>query len=369
MSVEHVARQDHIGQVALFLPNWVGDVVMATPALRAIRRRFPPPVKIVGVARPKMAELLAGTRWIDDWAFYDPRSRRPELSQRALVRRLRQMHVDLAILMTNSLRTAMLAWLGKARCRVGYVKDARRMLLTGKVYPPRENGRVIPCPMVDWYLRLADAVGCPPESPRLELGITDAERELGEQIWADLGLRADGRVVALNGGSATSPARLWPEEHFAELARRIVDQLDHDVLVLCGPSERNSARWIVTHSGSDRVFSLAAQPLGLAVPKACLSRCRLLVSTDSGPRHIAAALGKPVITLFGPTPIEWVENPMVDAIHVRLDLDCIGCSKRHCPLGHHRCMKELSVEMVFHHVAAVVDRLAETVCPAEQPQS
>lgn len=316
-----------------------------------------------------MAELLAGTHWIDDWAFYDPRSKQPELSQSALVRRLRCMDVELAVLLTNSLRTAVLAWLGGARYRVGYVKDGRGFLLTGKVYPPRQNGRAVPCPMVDWYLRLAEAVGCSPEPPRLELGITEAERLLGERIWSDLGLRSDGRVVALNGGSATSPARLWPAEYFAQLARQIVDQLDHDVLVLCGPDERDLARWIVAQSGSSRVFSLADQPLGLAAPKACLSRCRLLVSTDSGPRHIAAALGKPVITLFGPTLVEWVENPTVEAIHVRLDLDCIGCSQRHCPLGHHRCMRQLSVPTVFSHVASVLGRQAAALSPAAEGAS
>jgi len=347
-------RYPHLSRVVLFLPNWIGDVVMATPAIRAIRRRFPPPAVIVAVARPKMAELLAGTRWIDQWIFYDPRSRQAELSQSALVVRLRKMRAELAVLFTNSLRTAVLAWLGGVPHRVGYVKDARALLLTGKLYPRRKDGRPVPWPMVDWYLGLAEAVGCPPESPRLQLEITESERLLGEQVWTKLGLRRDGRVVALNGGSATSPARLWPPEYFAELARRIVDQLDHDVLVLCGPSERHLARSIVTLSGSDRVFSLADQPPGLAVPKACLGRCRLLISTDSGPRHIAAALGKPVITLFGPTRTEWVENPTVRAIHVRADVECVGCSKRCCPEGHHRCMRELTVDRVFSSVLEVV---------------
>jgi len=344
--------------LALFLPNWLGDLVMATPTLRAIRRHFGPQVRLVGIVRPHLGEVLAGTRWLDEQWCFDPRAREPERRRLGLVRRMRRERLDMVVLLTNSLHTAILAWLGGAQRRVGYVRDGRGLLLTDKVYPLRIGRRIAAAPIVDTYLALARAVGCPPESRRLQLATTEAEERQAEAAWQALGLRRDGRVVALNSSGAYGAAKLWPAESFGLLARRIVDRLDHDVLVVCGPQERELARAIVGHAEHPRVFSLADQPLGMGLTKACLRRTRLLVSTDSGPRHIAAAFDKPVITLFGPTLPVWVENPTVRAAHLQLELDCIGCYCRVCPLGHHRCMRDLSVDMVFAAVMKVVQEEA-----------
>lgn len=338
-------------KIALFLPNWVGDLVMATPALRALRRRFPRPARIAGILRPQLAELLCGSDWLDEQWHFDPRSDHCEWRSPALVGRLRQHRFDLAILLTNSLRSGLLAWLGGAKERVGYVRDLRGVLLTRKLYHPQDGYRLVPQPVVQTYLALAEAVGCPEERPQLELAVTPQERDLGERTWKNLGLRTDGRVVALNSSGAFGVSKHWPLEHCAALARRIAERLDHDVLVLCGPQERNGAREIVRRAASPRVFSLAEEQVGLSLTKACLERARMLVSTDSGPRHIAAALGKPTITLMGPTLPAWTENPTAHDRLVRVDLDCVGCGKRTCPLGHHRCMQDLLPERVFEEVA------------------
>ena len=346
---------NHPTSIGIFLPNWLGDLVMATPALRALRRRFGAQSRLVGIVRPHLIELLAGTDWLDEqWAF-DPRAKARELRRRALVRRIRRRRFDLVVLLTNSLDTALLAWLGGVPKRVGYARYGRGPLLTGRLYPRRVDGRVVPRPMVESYLELAEAVGCPRDSLRLELAVTEPERQLGDEIWGRLGLRTDRRVVALNSSGAYGAAKLWPAERFAELARRVVDELDHDVLVICGPNERETAREIVRRAGRPRVFSLAEGPLGLAASKSCIRRSRLMVSTDSGPRHVAAALGKPVITLLGPTLRTWIENPTVREVFVSSEQDCLGCAKRTCPLGHHRCMHDLSAGKVYAEVVKLLE--------------
>jgi heptosyltransferase-2 len=341
--------------IGIFLPNWVGDLVMATPALRALRRHFGRPSRLVAVLRPHLIELLAGTDWLDELWAYDPGVKDRRLRRWALLERMRRRRFDLVVLLTNSFDTALLAWLGGAKSRVGYVRYGRGLLLSGRLYPRRNGRRLVPAPMVESYLRLAEAVGCPPESPRLELATTEPERQLAEQIWRRLGLRTDGRVIVLNSSGAYGAAKLWPAERCVELARRLVDTLDHDVLLLCGPKERQAARDIVCRAARPRVFSLADQPLGLGLSKACIQRSRLMISTDSGPRHIAAALGKPVITLLGPTLRAWIENPTVREVFVSVDLDCLGCAKRTCPLGHHRCMRDLSAEMVYAEVVKLLE--------------
>ncbi len=340
--------------LAIFLPNWVGDLVMATPTLRAVRRHFAAPARIVGILRPQLAELLCGSDWLDEQFLFDPKSPQREEGRLALIGRMRQQRFDMALLLTNSFHTAMLAWLGGARQRVGYARDGRSLLLTKPVPATRKGRQFRPAPMVETYLALARAIGCPEESPQLELHVTAAEAAQAERVGHNLGLRTDGRVVALNSTGAYGAAKLWPAEHCAALARQIAGQLDHDVLVLCGPGERDAARQIAALADSPRVFSLAAQDVSLGLTKGCLARCRMMVSTDSGPRHVAAALGKPVITLLGPTLPDWIENPTVRGRLLRTELECLGCGKRTCPAGHHRCMRDLLPERVLGEVAALV---------------
>jgi len=231
-------------KVAVFLPNWLGDLAMATPTLRAIRRHLGPETRLVGIMRPYLADVLAGTDWLSEQWYFDPRSKDRRVRMRALMQRMRAVRFDMAVLLTNSLRTALVAWLGGAKQRVGYVRYGRGPLLTGKLYPPREGRRVAAVPVVDTYLALAEAIGCPKESPRLQLATTEADERSAERVFRGLGLRDD-RVVLVNAGSACAGSKRWPIEHFGRLARQIVERLDHDVLVMCGPKERATARELV----------------------------------------------------------------------------------------------------------------------------
>ena len=334
-------------KIVVFLPNWLGDMVMATPTLRALRRHFGPEAMIVGVMRPYLAAVLAGTDWLNEQWYFDPRAEERHLRRPALIRRLRREGFDLAVLLPNSLGSALSAWRGAVRRRLGYMRDGRGLLLTDRVRVPS----VRELPMVDYYLKLAEVAGCAPESRRLELRVTPADEQSADEVFRRLGLRSDGRIVTLNSGSSNGEARNWPTEYFAALAQQVVDRLDHQVLVMCGPRERRAAMEIVERAGRPGVFSMADQPLDLGTAKACIARTRIMVSTDSGPRHMAAALGSSVVTLRGPTLPIWSENPTVQAVDLRLDLDCIECRQPVCPLGHHRCMRELPVEMVYAAVA------------------
>jgi len=345
-------------KIAIFLPNWLGDLTMATPMLRAMRRHFGLQAHLVGILRPYLADVLAGTAWLDEQWFFDPRAKDPRRHGWAVARRMRAEHFDMAVLLPNSLRTAIVAWLGRAKERIGYVRYGRGPLLTGKLYSRRVGNRLLPLPTVQSYLELAQVLGCGEESPRLELATVEADERSADEVFRRLGLRGDGRVVAMNSSGAYGAAKLWPVEYFGQLARRIVDQLDRDVLVTCGPKDRDVARRIVELAGSRCVVSMADQPMDLGTAKACIGRCGLMVSTDSGPRHIAAALGLPVITLFGSMLPIWSENPTQQAVNLRLDLDCIGCQKRVCPLGHHRCMRDLTVDTVFSAVEDVLSAVA-----------
>ncbi|MBN2578649.1 MAG: lipopolysaccharide heptosyltransferase II [Pirellulales bacterium] len=338
------------------MPNWLGDLTMATPALRAMRRRWKD-ARLVGILRPYLADVLGGAGWLDEQWFYDPRSADSSLRAWAVARRFRREKFDLAIHLTNSLRTAAVAWWGRIGRRIGFVRYGRGPLLTEKLYLPRRQGRIVPEPMVDVYLALARAAGCGDESPRLELATLPRDEQSADAALAALDLRRKDRIVLLNCGGAYGAAKLWPVEYFAALARRIVAECDHDVLVTCGPKEREIARRIIELAREPRVVSMADQPLDLGTAKACIRRGKLMVSTDSGPRHVAAAFGLPVITLYGPMLPVWGENPTQRAVNLLLDLECIGCHARTCPLKHHRCMRDLTVQRVFGEVVKMLESL------------
>lgn len=206
------------------------------------------------------------------------------------------------------------------------------------------------------------AAGCGPESATLDLATTPADEHAANGVWSRLGLPRERRVAVLNTGGAFGAAKDWPGEHFAALARRLVDERGMHVIVNCGPAEREAARKIAAAARRPQVVSLAdetALPIGLA--KAVIRRAALLVTTDSGPRFFGVALGVPTVTLFGPTSTELTKTYAPHETSVSLGLACQPCMERVCPLKHHRCMRDLSVERAWLAVEAALGPAAERV--------
>jgi heptosyltransferase-2 len=334
-------------RIAVFCPNLVGDTVMATPTFRAIRRGFPGAF-LAAVIKPHVAPTLDGTTWFDETIRFDPRSKLRHERSRAVSRRLRDGRFDLAVLLPNSFRSAGMAWLAGIPRRVGYDRYRRGILLTDVLRHPLDDaGKRLPVPIVETYLKLARHLDCPVDSIRLELATTPADEAAADRAWRALGLSPDDRVICVNTGGAFGPAKNWPVSHFAELARRLVEEPEARVLVVCGPRERDAARAIVRSAAHPGVVSLAEQEVGIGLTKACVRRAALLITTDSGPRHFAAAFGTPVITLFGPTHIAWTRTHHPHAWHLFHPVPCGPCQRPVCPEGHHRCMQDLDPQSVW----------------------
>jgi heptosyltransferase-2 len=340
-------------KIALFLPNWIGDAVMATPALRAIRKRFPR-AEMVAVLRPSVAEVLSGLGLVDRTIAHDPRGQNRESRGRRFLRKLRRERFDLAMLFPNSLRTAWIAWRSGAKRRIGFARDGRRILLTDALAP---KSRSVPNPVLDEYLRLAQHLGCDVTDRRTETAVLPRDEQELARFWKQYDPRwtADG-VFCLNPGGAFGAAKHWPTENFADLARRIVDHLGRTVLVLCGPAEREEARQIAHQAARPRVVSFADFPTSIGLTKAAIRAAELLVTTDSGPRHFARPFGVPVVTIFGPTHPAWSETDDPHAVHLQIRVDCGPCQRRTCPLKHHRCMRDLSIDWAFDAVIAQLMR-------------
>jgi lipopolysaccharide heptosyltransferase II len=343
-----VARLERdVRRIVIFCPNLIGDTVMATPALRALRKGFAGS-HIAGVMKPQVAPTLDGGSWLDERILFDPRSRTPEQRSLAVIKRLRDERFDLAVLLPNSYRSAAVAWLAGVRRRIGYSRMGRGLLLTDSLAVPRDRkGQRLPVPIVGYYLAIARLLNCPIDSFRTDLFTTDADEQAADRCWSRLGLDRHETIVCLNNGGAYGPAKSWPKEHFANLARRLAEEMGVAVLVVCGPSESAGAREIVARAGHPSVVCLADEPMSIGLTKACIRRSALLVTTDSGPRHFAAPFGVPALTLFGPTHIAWTRTHDPRSVHMLNPVPCGPCQRPICPLGHHKCMRELKTDDVF----------------------
>jgi heptosyltransferase-2 len=343
-------------KIAIFLPNWIGDAVMATPAVRALRAHFAE-ARFVAVLKPYIQGVFEGIEWLDKTILLDPKGPR-EQRWRHVATLLREQHADLAVLFPNSFHSAWVAWLGGCGRRIGFARYGRSPFLTDRLAPRRDWwGRLRPSPVIDDYNQIAIRLGCPDPGYRMELGTTARDERAADQVWHDNHLDRYHEVICLNPGAAFGSAKHWPLEYFASLARQLVDRRGSAILVLSGPGEEEMATQIVGASGRSRVHSLANYSLSLGLTKACIRRATLLVTTDSGPRHFAAAFGKPEITLFGPTHIDWTETYYPKAIHLQEKVDCGPCQLRVCPLDH-RCMTRLTPDKVL----GAVERLLARTC-------
>jgi heptosyltransferase-2 len=300
--------------------------------------------------RPYVSQVLAGTNWLDDFLFYD---RDTLAGWWRLVRQLRSLRLDVILLMTNSFSTAGLAWLSGTPRRVGFALYGRNWLLTDRLYTLH---RAQPRSAVDHYLDVVGVTGCVADSRTPELGTTDDDEKAADLLWHDAGWSERRRVVVLNTGGAYGAAKSWPAQHFADLARRLAQAHDAGVLILCGPAERDAARAISQQAEHPNVRSLAERQLSIGLSKACVRRAQLLISTDSGPRHFAAAFGVPAVTIFGPTDPRWSHNYHPPSIDLQLDVPCGPCGKRVCPLKHHSCLRDLTVDHVEIAALSLLER-------------
>jgi heptosyltransferase II len=342
-------------KLAVFLPNWIGDTVMATPTLRALRTGLSRHVRLVGISRPGPAALLKEQPWLDAQIVYKPKSQLPQLNRRQLVARLRQEQFDAAILLTNSLSTAMIAALARIPRRIGYACGGRSLLLTDRIAVPKSHGHLIPTPAIDYYLKLAEYMGCPSVDRQMSLTIGDEWNDKVESVWESVGFDSNNQTVVINNHVATSAIRLWPTDRVIQLAKKLVRNPNNQVLLHCGPTEREATRKLVAEANHPRIQSMAEiEDLPMELSIAVLSKADVVVTSDSGARTMAVARNSKVISLFGPTKPEWTSTYNVPEVIVCPERLCDACQKsptrKNKASSRCRCMYEISVETVYLEV-------------------
>ena len=339
-------------KILIRCPNWVGDVVMATPALRCMRRNYPR-ARITLLIRPYVRKILEGAPWFDEMIEYQPSGRRGPrgwlegaAAMRSVVRRLRRERFDLALLLTHSFRAALLAFLSGIPRRVANTRGDQAWMLTDGLPWPRENGRRVPLPKVEGYMRLCRALGCEGgEDRRQELFFDDALRARAEEMIRRQNGDPDKPMFGIAPGASFGPSKFWSVPKFAAVADALIERRAWQAALLCGPGEERLAEQIAG-AMRHRPLSFPPSELGLDVLKPMVSRCRLLICTDSGPRHFGVAFGVPTIVIMGPTDPRHTESDYAKTVILRRDVPCGPCHLRECPTDH-RCMEEITPEMVM----------------------
>lgn len=340
---------------------------MATPALRAISS-LPDLEELTLVGRPGPLSLLENASFAKVRIPFRPRSKSKSiLGRRALALELRRRRLDTILLMPNSLSSALIARFAGIPRRIGFARDGRSWLLTDAIplhSPSRDadtnriqNWRETAA--IDYYLRLAEELGCQSHNRTMELDVSREDRDLSRRLLGHIGFSQQKKLVVMNNSSASASSRLWPVEHVintcSALAREGVQ-----VLIHASPNDRTKANQIaesISHPNVQSMGQMDDLPLGLS--RGVLSMADVVVSTDSGVRHIAVALNRSVISLFGPTDSRLTTTYNRPEWLIENSLSCRPCLKDACLLKHHRCMSELSTDRVLHAVRTVLDRSKE----------
>ncbi|NTV14095.1 MAG: lipopolysaccharide heptosyltransferase II [Desulfobulbaceae bacterium] len=336
----------HPQKILIRSTNWIGDAIMTTPAVRTIRANFPA-AHIAILAYPWVADVFLASPHVDEVIIFQRDGEHRGL--RGLWRLARQLaarNFDLAILLQNAFKAALIVRLAGIPVRAGYSRDGRRLLLTEPVAIRPEIRQLH---QVHYYQGLCRDLGLKPGSDELFLQLPPAAESWAQKFSADFPGRP---VIGLNPGAAYGPAKCWPVERYGALAARLAGELNAVIPVFGTAADVQTAAAIKSFA-PEAVVDLAGTT-SLAEAMALIGHCHTFVTNDSGLMHVAAAQKTPLVAIFGSTdPV--ATGPFAERVVVlRKNLDCQPCFRTHCRADF-RCMTEIGVEEVL---AAVRQLLA-----------
>lgn len=342
-------------------PNWLGDFVMATSAFARLRAAFPR-AHITGGMRGYLQPLLAGSDWFDE-VVVTPKSAGVGAFLRE-VRAMRARAFDLAVVLPNSLATGLVPFCAGVPVRAGW-RQGRSLLMTvgpkavvqRRWWQPRIGPRRVPTPMPEYYRELLDCLHLPAGPTRPVLPLRDEDRTWVDEHLRRLGVGAGERLALFVVGANFGASKLWPPERFAAAAAALQRRLGLRALVLVGPSEVELGERIARDGGA---ICLSQPVLPLDKLKALVARGALMVTGDTGPRHLGVAYDLPIVCLIGPTDPAYTNYCLERTVLLRKDLPCVPCQRKTCPLGHHRCMRDIEVD----EVVAAAERLLAAPSPS-----
>ncbi len=322
-------------------PNWLGDVIMITPHVRALRGAFPKARISVLVKKP-FAGVFENSDAVDEIIPFD--SDRGWKNIFALKKVIKGRGFDLAVIFPRSFRSAFSIFLARVPNRIGYKVEMRGLMLTEALAREKDLLRTH---RVNYYANLLAPLGITEVPDRTEIFPSDRD---GERVRELLQFRGEGPLLAMHCGASYGTAKQWPHEKFAGLARKAREEFGATVVLIGGKAEAGAARKIAESADCDCIVTAGKTSVGELA--ALLRECDLLVTNDTGPMHVADAAGTRIVAIFGPTDPVTTSPYGPNARIVTVEAECSPCLKRVCPTDH-RCMKDISVEIVLDEVRSM----------------
>jgi len=325
--------------------NWLGDVLLSTAAIRAIKKANPQSYLACMVVGHCL-DILEGNPYLDEIIIFDERKSHQGIFKKIrFIQELKKKKFDIVFLFHRSFTRTLITFLAGIPERIGYYTPKRRYLLTKKLQPPKKEIH-----RLDNYLDIIRAYGIKDDGKHYDFFVSQADQNFAKDIISSEGIKKDDFVVVINPGGNWQPKR-WPKENFAKLCDRLVQEINAKIIISGADKDMILARQIASLMHTNPI--VLAGKTTLKQLGALMKEADLVISADSGPMHIAAAVGANLIALFGPTSPE-ITGP-VGAGKTEIictDVGCeIPCYKLTC--DDYRCMKEISPEDVYEKVKKI----------------
>lgn len=331
------------------MPNWLGDLVMATPVLADLRKALPH-ARLTAMCQSNVAALLRNDPNLDEvYSFRRPSGWIHRQQHMDIIEYLRRGEYDTGLLLTNSFSSAWWFLRGHVKNRIGYTGHWRRWLLNKAVpYPETIETQHL----VVTYKMLLDALGIPLSDTPPKLYVSEEEKAKALELLRERGISPEKHtLVGINPGAAYGSAKCWLPDRFHAIAEKLLALPDTYVLFFGDPAGAPLVNDICKGLPEDRVLNLAGKT-SLRELLAFIQKCNVLLTNDSGPMHIASALGTPLVALFGSTS-DVQTGPYSGGKVIHKHVECSPCYKRVCPIDF-RCMKRIEVDEVYHEIIKIL---------------
>ncbi len=326
---------------------------MATPVFECLRRNYSG-AKIVGAIRKYAAGVIKDGPWFDAIIELNDKNSGGFLKG---VRDLKSFNADMAVVMPNSFRSALIAFLSGAKKKYGYKRNLRSLFLSGGPEPLKDENGIKPVPMVEYYMAFCRFLGLTlPENTRPRLFFSGEIEKRGTDLFAGYGIKPGEMMVGMNPGAKFGSSKCWPAEYFSRLAELMKEKWNCKILLLVGPGEDEIAESILK-AGRAEIINTGPEKVDLALLKYVISRLTLLITNDTGPRHYGVAFDIPTVVIMGPTNPEYTATNLGKTVVLRKELACSPCHEKTCPLGHHRCMTLITPEDVLAESIGLIERV------------
>ncbi len=336
-----------MNRICVRMPNWVGDVVMATPLLRALKENLHD-IHVTIVIDSTLVPVIRRNEFVDKIIPYDRRSDGWESVKNfgRCVGEIKANDCDVAVILPHSFSSALMMWFARVDSRIGYKRDARKMLLTTAIERPTdENGVFQPFYMAKYYLDLLEPLDIESGDTHPYLNYSGADGFSAEKILSGRGIKPDSPLFLIHPSAGYGPSKLWPLKHYKELIEMLAEKFAADIAFIGAPSANVLVKKL-QNLVTVPTFNLTSCGLDLHLLKYAVDRAELLISTDSGPRHYGVALNTPTVCLMGPTAPAYTESGFPHDYVARVDVDCGPCQKKICTKDH-RCMTQLTPKTVY----------------------